>query len=434
MIRKLRLRFIAASMLAVTLVLVFIFSAINVSNHYLITNEADTLLNAIAHYGGEFPDVHTGAKITLDEGEGVVVFSSSSRNELSKESLYSARYFSVILDGSGKAVAANTNQIATVNAGSAAEYALTAFRHGKERGYLGNFRYLITQTSAGTMIIFLDRASELTSAANLISTSAAVVIFATLLILILTWLFSKRIFRPTEESYQKQRQFITNAGHELKTPLAIINSCTEVIEMESGESKWTEGIHDQTKRLADMTKELINLARMDEEETDLEKTAFDLSGAVKDTLKPFPLMAEEHGFKMDLQIEDGITFYGNEKALRQVASILGDNAVKYAKPGSTIEMKLHRRGRRIHITSFNQTEGITKGEHPELFERFYRGDQSRSSQKFGYGIGLSMARSIAESHGGCAYAESADGQSLKIVISMPDRFLKRAGAERLSDC
>lgn len=442
MIRKLRRRFIATAMLAVMLVLLFLISAINIVDFRTITSRADALLTVLAENNGVFPanmgpnghhvylngvgaaleDFDDVSDNDFDEDDNQTLWNNP--DSFTAETPYESRYFTVRLDADGNEESVNTGKIASIGSSEAVSIARQVKQIGKISGYYGWYRYrIVTDADGNQLFLFLDRSKDLSSAQNLMVVSMMTYILANLVIFGLIVLFSRRVFRPVEESYAKQKQFITNAGHELKTPLAIIDSCTEVLEMEGGESKWTDGIHEQVKRLATMTKDLVDLSRMDEADTELEKRTFDLSKAISDELQPFTLLAEEHGLTLNLNIDPDInSFYGSERTLKQLASILADNAVKYAVPGSTIDIRLRRTNRRrIHLTSYNAADSVTKGQHNELFDRFYRADQSRNSKTGGYGIGLSMARTIVESHSGRISAVSEDGEHLKITASLPEK-------------
>jgi len=189
--------------------------------------------------------------------------------------------------------------------------------------------------------------------------------------------------------------------------------------MQSGESKWTAGIRDQVKRMTDLTGALVSLARMDEAGGALELSDVDLSAIIEETLKPFLLVAEQQGKSLVSAISPGVTVKGSDAALRQLVSILADNAVKYSSEGAEIRFSLGTGGKHAVLTASNPAEGLKPGNREELFDRFYRGDSSRSSEKRGYGIGLSMARAICEAFGGTISAQSPDGSGLVIKASFP---------------
>ena len=232
-------------------------------------------------------------------------------------------------------------------------------------------------------------------------------------------LFSRRAIQPIADAYEKQKHFITDAGHELKTPLAVISANTEVLEMTQGESEWTQSIRNQVGRLAELTNDLVSLARMDERDSRMLMTDFSLSDAVSESLAPFVAVAGQRGKPIQTDIQEGLTLCGNEEAIRRLVGILADNAIKYGAEGGEIRITLRSAGRGMVFQTRNRVETpIKKGAHEELFERFYRGDASRSSKVAGYGIGLSMARAIVAAHRGKISAASEDGASLAITVTL----------------
>ena len=452
MIERIRKRFIHVTILSVLVALLLIMGTFNFVAFRSVQTNADLILDLMANNGGDFPDRipdeykgiiegfgnaavyidddFDGDADDLDPDEQNRYFNNDALQRerhhtfsaVTDETPYETRYFSVVLDDQGTALSVNTGRIASVNAEDATRYARSLQHIGAtETGFLGVYRYRVQKVANGTMYLFLDCSSDLYNSIYMLILSLMITGAALLLISMLVILFSKRAIRPIQESYDKQRKFITNAGHELKTPLAIIDSCTEVLEMTEGENKWTEGIHEQVGRLTTMTGELISMAKMAESDLELNKRDLDLSELCRETLEPFGLMAEEQGLGYVMDITPDIPFFGNEQTLKTLCSILADNAVKYASPGTTIYMTLKKRGRRIHLSSDNVAEGIKKGNRNELFERFYRGDTSHSQEKKGYGIGLSMAETITELHNGRISANSEDGERLKITASFPER-------------
>lgn len=341
------------------------------------------------------------------------------RKELiTAETPYETRYFTVSIKDNGTPESIDTGKIAAVSTEDALEMAQRLIAAGKTRGYESNYKYLIKKTDTGSLCIFIDRGRALKSVRDFMIISLLVALGAAAAVFVLIVIFSGIVTKPVAESYEKQKKFITNAGHELKTPLAVINSCTEVIEMEQGESKWTKGITSQTERLATLTGELVALARMDEGSSQLTFESFSLSETVSEILDPFSLMAEQKGLGFTTDIKDGIMFKGDKSMIAKLCSILADNAVKYTPEGGTIRFTLSAKGRHIILSSENTAEDIEKGAHPELFDRFRRGDSSHSSETPGYGIGLSMAQSIVNAHGGRIEALSKDGKSLTITARL----------------
>ena len=429
MIKKLRRSFIVTSMISVIAVLALIVAAINIINRINSANEADMLLRYLADNGGSFGAFPRGmddwqrddaAPPELPEGEFLRDHRSGigQRGFMTAETPYETRFFTVILKDNGEPVTIDTGKIAAVGSDEALGLAQTLFSQGAESGYYGDYRFLITRQTDNNLCVFVDRSRALRDMRGFMTISILVSLGASAAIFVLIFILSGAVIRPAAESYEKQKKFITDAGHELKTPLAVINSCNEVIEMEQGESKWTKGIAAQTERLAALTKELVALARMDESGAKPDFEVFGLSETVTEILDPFVIPAELKGVTLKTEIMPDISFRGDKGLIAKLCSIIADNAVKYTPEGGTITFTLTKKGRRIYLVSENTAEGIEKGVHPEFFDRFRRGDASRNSDTPGYGIGLSMAQSIVQAHGGKADAVSKDGKSFTITVRL----------------
>ncbi len=436
MIEQIRRRFIAVTMAAVLIALALIMGLINRFSYFSNTANADLVLTLIASNNGKLPDsIPDSYKGILDDYKVETATSimdgfntrgkQRAFSSMTDETLSKVRYFTVSVNKSGTIVGMDTANMVKVDSDRAVSIVQSLMATtDKDHGYYVPYRYLVKDTMTGSMYIFLDCTSELMSMFYLIIFSIFISVAALILVFLLVLLLSKRAVRPIEETYNKQKQFITNAGHELKTPLAIISSCTDVIEMENGESKWTEGIHEQVGRLTTMTAELVTLAKMQESTTKLEKTAINVSKLATDTFAPFSLLAEEKGFTMNISVMPDLYMYANKQMLEQLCSILADNAIKYATPGSEIRLGVRRKGRKIIVYSDNASEGIAKGSHKEFFDRFYRGDQSHSSEKKGYGIGLSTAYTIVDAHGGKISALSEEENRLQITAVFPEKRIR----------
>ena len=237
-------------------------------------------------------------------------------------------------------------------------------------------------------------------------------IFAVFLLLVF---FSGRIVKPVSESYEKQKRFITDAGHEIKTPLTIIDADAELVELECGESEWLDDIKKQTKRLTALTNDLIYLARMEEGQKNAVRIEFPLSDVVDETAESFRARTINENKQLEINIQPGLAYIGDEKAVRQLVSILVDNAVKYADSEGKIKVSLTNAAG-IKLEVYNTCEHISKDSVKHLFDRFYRAEQSHNSQTGGYGIGLSVAKAVAEAHRGKISAYTADEKSLRITV------------------
>ena len=518
MLKKLRRKFIAIAMLSVSIVLIAIVGTINIAN-YISTNEAlDARLKLIAGNGGTFPDLleqknmgvesnkkndentNTGTENantfgnTADEStnkrtptlkeppsgrtdvqppedmnqadlnENDINENDLKRHGISPESQFDTRYFTVTINSKGDVENIDTSKIASVSSENAAQYAKKLWKSGKKgdgkNGFSESFKYLTVGEGGSTMYIFLSCQRELSTIRTYVLASIGISVFGLAVVFVMIYFFSGKILKPVSESYEKQKRFITDASHEIKTPLTIIDANTEVIEMMEGENEWTSSTRKQVARLTSLTEKLVFLSRMDEEATKLKMLEFSLSDAILDTAEPFKAIARTKGKKLTIDVTDGILYTGDEKTIRQLVSILLDNAMKYSgcssvsfeksninkknlnktnfnktylnkttqtqndcvttiDPASEIEISLKPSGKNRIITVWNtvdETANIKKGRQDMLFERFYRTDTSHNSKTGGFGIGLSAAYAIVKAHKGKITAESKDGRSIKFTI------------------
>ena len=211
-------------------------------------------------------------------------------------------------------------------------------------------------------------------------------------------LLSRRAIDPVVRSAQQQKQFITDASHELKTPITVIATSLKVLEMEVGQQKWIDKAQTQTEKLTELVNSLVTLSRMDEEDSPLKMEPFPVSDAVSETAESFRDLALSRGHPLELTVQPELTYRGDEYAVRQLTSILLDNAVKYAAPESPITLTLEKGRKGVVLRQSNRCAEPESIDPAKLFDRFYQADPSRGAG--GFGIGLSIARSIAEGHRG----------------------------------
>lgn len=418
MIARLRRRFIGITMCSVTIVLAILMGVVNTVNFVRTDQRAAQLLSILAENGGSFPELNKPGERNPTDGAPAdrLIGTDKPHDLITTETPYETRYFSVVLNADGTLSSVNTGRIAAVSTDEAVAMARACAQSGDTDGYLGNYKYQLSAQGDETMYLFLDCTRDLKTVRTFLLSCLLVSLCGVAGVLVLIVALSRRAVRPVAESYDKQKRFITDAGHELKTPLTIIDSCTEVIEMEQGKSKWTEGIRGQVRRLDALTKSMVALARMDEQNTDIKMELFSLSDAAAETMEPFVLLAENSGKQFVLHIQPDISYRGNEMYIRQLLSILADNAVKYVSDDGKIYFSVKKKGKKCVIVCDNAADGLSRGSQDALFDRFYRGDVSRSRETGGSGIGLSMAQSIVLAHGGKISAKSEDGTRLTITV------------------
>ena len=412
MINKLRSRFIRIATLSVAAVMLLLTLILNVANYISVDGDLRGTLTLICENRGtiplpqkpETPDSQTpptppdGADSTGDitppeeppYGRG---------GRFTAETPYSTRYFVLFYDEDGTLTSADLKNIASVTESDTAEYLAAAVQHGQGFGRCGSYRFLVSSADGGGyMAIFLDSYQSLRTMRTVLIWSLAADAGCTLLVLVLVVLLSRRAIDPVVRSAEQQKQFITDASHELKTPITVIATSLKVLEMEVGPQKWIDKARGQTEKLTALVNSLVTLSRMDEEASPLKREPFPISDAVQETADSFTELAAERGRPLTVSVTPGLTYCGDEYAVRQLTSLLLDNAVKYAAPDSPITLTLEKSRRGVTLRTANRCPEGQPIDTGRLFDRFYRADPSRTAG--GFGIGLSIARGIAEGHRG----------------------------------
>lgn len=391
-------------------VLFVVLSAILVvlgfASYYNVVNDADSVLEILSENKGRFP---LGDKI----GNGLPP-------DMSPETPYESRYFSAVLNAETNSVIyVETSRIIAINTTTALAYAREAV-DGAESGFVENFRYKKHTEEGILRITFLDCGRKLDAMWNFIFTSAGVILAGYLVVFILVTFFSQHIMQPINESYEKQKRFITDAGHEIKTPLTIIQADADVLEMEIGENEWLDDIKKQAKRLAALTNDLVYLARMEEAENSMQMVEFPISDVVSEAAASFQALAKAQGVEFTYKVQSMLSLKGNEQAIHQLVTILLDNALKYCSKEGKVIISLEKQSKNLRLAVYNTTEHPIPKENLEvLFERFYRSDPSRNSEMGGHGIGLSIAKAIASAHNGKIQVKTEDGTSLEMIVLFP---------------
>lgn len=453
MIRQLRNRFIRITMLSVSVVMLILTLIVNAANFISTNADLEDLLDMICENRGSIPTdrfipdakpdkpADSGDSSDLeptgntspaipdniaDSGPANSQSDPVTRNNpdtedkinttpptqpwkfkapMNPETPYSTRFFSLLFDQDGNLIKKDLAHIAAITDDDIAEYISVALKHGEGYGYYSDYKYrVILQDNREYMVVFLDCYQEIHAIRVLALCSFAAMVICIGLVYILVVIFSKRAIDPVVRSQKQQKQFITDASHELKTPITVIATSLKVLEMEVGQQKWIDKARSQTENLRDLVNSLVTLSRMDEEDSPLKFEHFSISDALQETVDSFTDYAESNGHALKVTITPDLDFYGDEYAIRQLASILLDNAVKYAAAGSDITFSLVKNKKHLLLKTSNTCQNLDEDSLRHLFDRFYRPDQSRSHETGGFGIGLSIARSIAEGHKGTIHA------------------------------
>lgn len=451
MVKQLQKKFIISAMLAVTILLVVLIGGINVFNYLTTSGDNDRLMEMLCYsfetstkWNADTTDntqppqsingtqQNTAADISGNQNDtgfppqdnGTKPPDDKKNNGFGrhdKNAVDSARYAAVAIDKNGNIIRTDVTHISSLTEDEAAAITEALKNTASGTGTYSGFLYRISETkrAEGKVIILLDNGMQISSFFTVLFISVGAGIFGWLMMLLLVILLSRKTIAPVARSIEKQKQFVTNAGHEIKTPLAIILANTDAMELHNGENKWSKNIRAQTLRLSGLMQNLLMLAKMDESSTKLPMCEFDISTAAEDTVGAFIEPAALKGIMIEQNIKKGIRLSGNRDSIVQLMTVLLDNAVKYTESGGVIRAELYGNEKNITLSIANTCEPI---DHPEkLFDRFYRGDSARTQKNGGYGIGLSVAQAIAELHKGSITAENVSASASEAHTDTTDK-------------
>lgn len=404
MIHKLRRNFITIAMLSTLVVLTIIIGSLNIINYITLLKQADEVLTVLSENDATFPDYSVNNE---DMPSGFNV-----------ETPFNTRFFSIYLDNNSNVSNVNTDQITAIDDSTAVEYATTVIMKGHVSGFYRTYRYRVVCNDNGYLVIFVDQSQQLSSFYQVLWTSILISMIGFAAVSILIIIFSKKVFEPVEQSYYKQKQFMTDASHELKTPLTIISANIDVLEMVNDENSWTNSIRHQISRLTTMVNQMVSLSRIDEIDELTDLTDFSLSDTLNECINPFCEVATSKHKQLIVDVEDNCNYKGDQNMMKQMISLIMDNAFKYSNENGTIHIQLKKANKHNLLTFYNTVDDIPRGNLDQIFERFYRLDASRNSKTGGSGIGLSIVKAIVDAHKGSIHAKSEDGKSLRIEIKL----------------
>ena len=324
-----------------------------------------------------------------------------------------ARYFKVTFDLEARAFDFDLEHTSLVTRPLATELAKKVIADKSEKGYIEGYRYLVRCEASIIKITFLSRIvateSFRSNARSLILISLSGI---TVMAVFLTAI-SGAVVTPLVRNRQKQKEFITSASHGLKTPLTVINADAQLLESEIGENEWLTDIMKQTSEMTELTHRLVYLARAEEQDEKMKKIIFPISDVAEDVASSFRSVAENTGKRFDVSIDGGISYCGDEKAIRELLTVLLDNAFKYSPVGGSVRLTLSAEGHGVKISTENDAVGISEENIGKLSGRFYRADTSDKIK--GFGIGLSIAKAVAENHKGKLSFELTKPDKIKIT-------------------
>lgn len=411
--KKMRLKMIGivfasvvAAFMVMTIILVMCFGAYR-------NRQADQITAMISENNGTVPQLKDYKQQQKNSQSFERYF-----NNYNEDSAYRTRFFRIFLDEDKKVTNVNMDHIAAVDEKKAVRMTKMAMLRRRKVGLVGSYRYRKEYKDGQVRsIIFLDCKENQSFYHLAVTITITVSTLLTCLITVIFAIASKRAVRPFEINSNRQKQFITDASHELKTPLAIISANAEVLQYKGDGNEWTQNIIDQTKHMGKLINQLLVLAKLDEVQEKSEKQEADLKLLLEETTRPFEEVATQKKVTLKLHLEEGVTIRVNREQIAQLVSILTENAAKYVNDGGKIVWRLTKTQHGAVLVVKNTTEKEIP-DTKRMFDRFYRSDSSRSSKTGGQGIGLSIAKKIVDSHKGSITAKAGDGM-VTFRVSLP---------------
>ncbi len=384
MFKSLRRKFVATSVASVAIVIILMASTLNFINYYKMGQRVDDSL---------YEASKSSALVTIfSDGEEDMIVTKNTASKTPNNNGFSIAK----IDENKNVIRSYRDDVLIKGKDDLQKLVTGAVNESSTSGYVGTYRYLKVNNDAGNLVLLLNTQRDLDSFHAFMRNSIIVSLIVILSVFILLVLISKKVIAPIQQSYQKQKQFITDASHELKTPLAIIRSNTDVLELENGDSKWTKNIQNQVDRLTSLVNSLVVFSRMEEKDT-VEKVKFNLSEALHARIDDFEELASFQKKHFNADIDNNIYYRGEQQAIVQLMDILLENAIKYATKETNINVTL-KKNKKYATMKISNKANVKKGDLRKVFDRFYRLDESRNSTIKGYGIGLSMAKLITEKH------------------------------------
>ena len=461
MIRKLQKRFIRIAVLVLTAAMVLVVGIVNAANLVTVRNELQGTLGMLAESGTPAVPVvlpeqedsqkndsqkndsekeksgkndsgknnsgksnsekdDSGKTKVPDDSEGPGIW-FNNRNMHFRNMMNESNWFTVHFSPEGEVWGRNMTRTADLEEETAESLAGQALASGQTSGWIQDYCFLVRDEGEfGQTVVMLNCETRMAAVRNLALISALACAGGILLSWLLVKLFSRKAVEPTIRNMEQQKQFITNASHELKTPLTVISTNMELLKMENPDNPWIRSTQKQTGNLRHLVDELVYLSRMEEEYPPLHMESLALASMLREAAEPFQAMAEFNGMEMDIVAEDELHMTGDRPSLQRLMSTLLDNAAKYTPEGGNILAEAVPEGKYAVIRVSNTVEKpMTREQCAQLFNRFYRAEESRNKEKqSGFGIGLAIASAIAEKHGGTMEARM-EGDMLQISARLP---------------
>lgn len=377
---------------------------IRMTLQYIIANDGD-----ISEQNPDRRDISEFVSSNAFERFWTEVFGTGL--DTSPELRFSTRYFSVMfsLQEDNKVVWKNTSNIAAITDEEVEDYAFRALKDRKEYGTLDQYTYQVTSEEDHILIVFVDCRQQYAVLRRLTSIILALIVVGAVGMFVLVMVLSKRMIQPEIRNAERQKQFITNAGHELKTPLAVIRANTELDIMLNGENEWNQSTLRQTDQMTKLIQDLVTIARAEEEPEPENMVEVDVTASIQEAVDSLSPLAKQAEKTLTAEIQSNVKMRAQEGHLKQLATLLIDNAIKYCDDKGTVHVELFRKGKNIRLVVSNDYKDGAGVDYSRFFERFYRAEESHGGEKSGYGIGLSIAESIVERYKGTIHVTWNNG-------------------------
>ena len=408
MFKQLQKSFVKSAMLSFTAVLLVVLVAVNLVNYRQTVDQVDRLGTMLVNNDGTFPDAPEGGMVPKEHPE----HGMPKGMEFRKDDQMATRY-AVVRVANDTVQSVDRTHLVSLDEAALKEVGLRIAQGTATKGWEGSLRYQVAKTDAGTMVVLVDANRETQQVSRLMMVTGAVFILCLAVVYVLVRLASKRAIRPFVENVERQQQFIANASHEIKTPLAVLSANTDLLAMMGTESKFVDSNKRQIKRLNSLVEQMLILSRYDEGEAAMAKEEVDLVAVTKAIVEEILPVLNERGLQVEFTGEAQTIVTTNKSAMTELIRILLDNAMKYTvgEPVITVEAK------RNQLAIGNETEPMTKEQVSQIFDRFYRVDSSRNRTTGGSGLGLSIAQKIAETNDVQLSAELTSETQIRFVIA-----------------
>ena len=391
-------------MTALVIILIFIFGFINMLMNLAVKQNLEKSIDTAA------------AASTFAMTNSKFGFPFSSSQIIGSEELKSIKYISAFLDSDGSISSLVSNMTDDLTTGEMTQIASGIMGLKKDYGTYSHYKYRMVENGTDRILVIVDASALTGMLSSLAKISVFIIIISMIIEFTVVVAMSKRTIKPLEEAFDKQKQFISDASHELKTPLSVISASADVLEAEEVENKWLTSIKDQTENMSHLVYSLLDLAKLDEMSKPPVMADFDLSSAVLNIALEFECPAFESGKELTYDIKPDVHMCGNEQNIKQVITILTENAVKYAGEQGKIEIRLRTSGKQKIIEVYNTGKGIRDDERDKIFQRFYRSDSSRSRSTGGYGLGLAIAKSLVTANNGTISVTGVEGEWIRFTV------------------